>query len=159
MTVCLGFSLPKVLCIRRTWPYVWGFPCQKYCVCAVHDRMFGVFPAKSTVYTPYKTICLVFSLPLVPCIRRTWPYVWGFPCQKYQRGATDPPNPKWVCFSNVPGPLIGNRQTQFRMVGSIAVKFDCWQWEGPCLIGCGEPYFSGTRVPDLTIPCTNLEYF
>jgi len=74
----------------------------------------------------------------------------------YQRGATDPPN--GGVFQMFP--LIGNCQTQFQMVR----LHSSWVWllpmRGPMLNRLQrEPYFSGTCVPDLTIPCTNLENF
>jgi len=31
----------------------------------VCDRMYGDFPAKNTVYTPYMTVCMVISLPKI----------------------------------------------------------------------------------------------
>ena len=66
MTVYLVISLPTIPYIHRIWPYIWWFPCQKFRIYTVYDRIFGDFPVKNTVYTPYMTV-----------------YIWWFPCQKH----------------------------------------------------------------------------
>jgi hypothetical protein len=61
---------------HRIWPYIWWFSRQKHRVYTVYiglartahthtvyDRIFGDFPAQSTVYTPYMTVYLAISLP------------------------------------------------------------------------------------------------
>jgi len=47
MTVCMVISLPKVL-----YAIYIGLARTVY-IYAVHARMFGNFPGKNTVYTPY----------------------------------------------------------------------------------------------------------
>ena len=55
-----------------------GWP--KPYIYTVYDRILGDFPAKNTVYTPYK--CRVGQNPVY--MHHIWPYIWWFPCQKYR---------------------------------------------------------------------------
>jgi len=59
MTVYLVISLPKIPYIHRIFLYIRFWPTLYiYTVC---DRIFGDFPAKNTVYTPYIIIYKVLA--------------------------------------------------------------------------------------------------
>ena len=65
MTEHMVISLPKI-------PYIY----------TVYDRMFGDFPAKNTIYTPYMTECMVISLPKIPYIYTVHDRMFGdFPAK------------------------------------------------------------------------------
>ena len=33
---CIYVKLARTVYIHRIWPYIWRFPCQKYCICTVY---------------------------------------------------------------------------------------------------------------------------
>jgi len=69
---CKLMAMPK----RRGWPGPY--------IHTVHDRIFGDFPVKNTVYTPYMTVCIYggFLAKSTVCMLCIWLYNWWISCQK-----------------------------------------------------------------------------
>ena len=87
----LRLRLAGAVHVRRVWPYVWWFPCQKYRIYtvrlglakAVHVRRVWPyvwwFPCQI-----YRMYTVRLGLAKTVYGHRIWPYVWWFPCQKYR---------------------------------------------------------------------------